>query len=256
MAPTRAPILDSPGRGRAIIEPVDLHGHQKKIPERVVLCFFQDVLEELAAQSKLTRIAALRGEGPAIPVYATGRGRNRVTVCWPGLTAPYAAAVLEDLIALGGRVFIACGGAGVLDGTLPVGSVFLPTAALRGEGTSYSYQQRGRYSRPHPDALRALRTACNEAGERYRTGKTWTTDGIFRETPALIRQRRAEGCLTVEMEAAAFFAVARYRKVVFGQLLYAGDDVSGEQWNHRGWNHLDRRRRELYELALTACRKL
>ncbi len=256
MAQTRPPILDHPGSGRAIIEPADLHSRKKRIPPRVVLCFFHEVLERLASQGKLTQITELRGEGPAIRVYATGRGRHRVTVCWPGLTAPYAAAVLEDLIALGGRAFIACGGAGVLDPTIQVGSVILPNAALRGEGTSYSYQRRGLYSRPHPDALRALRTACREADEPYRAGKIWTTDGFFRETPALIRQRRGQGCLAVEMEAAAFFAVARYREVVFGQLLYAGDDVSGDQWNHRSWNRLGQRRRDLLDLALAACRKL
>ena len=38
--------------------------------------------------------------------------------------------------------------------------------------------------------------------------------------------RRAEGCLTVEMEAAAFFAVAQFRGVTFAQLLYGGDDVA------------------------------
>ena len=45
----------------------------------------------------------------------------------------------------------------------------------------------------------------------------------------------ADGCLTVEMEAAAFFAVARFRGVSFGQMLYAGDDLSGETWDPRGW---------------------
>jgi len=256
MARTRPPILEPPGPGRAIIEPEDLHQRRRRIPARVVLCFFYEVIEELAAQGEVTRITEVRGEGPPIPIYAAGQGRRRVTLCWPGLTAPYAAAVLEELIARGGRAFIACGGAGVLDETVGVGSVILPDAALRGEGTSYSYQRRGRYSRPHPDALRALRAACREAGEPYRTGKTWTTDGIFRETPALIRQRKAEGCLTVEMETAAFFAVARYRDVVFGQVLYAGDDVGGDEWNHRGWNRMGQRRRSLLDLALAACRKL
>ncbi len=256
MARPRPPILEHPGPRRAIIEPADLYRRHKRIPERVVLCFFHEVLEDLAAQGKLTRITELRGEGPPIPVYAAGRGRHRITVCWPGLTAPYAASVLEALIAQGGHTFIACGGAGVLDGTLPVGSVILPNAALRGEGTSYSYQRRGRYSRPHPDGLGALRAACREAGEPYRSGKIWTTDGLFRETSALIRQRKAEGCIAVEMEAAAFFAVARFREVRFAQLLYAGDDVSGDAWNHRGWNRLEQRRRALFDLAVTACRKL
>jgi nucleoside phosphorylase len=49
--------------------------------------------------------------------------------------------------------------------------------------------------------------------------KTWTTDGPYRETPAKVCLLRAEGCLAVEMEAAAFFAVARFRGVPFGPLL-------------------------------------
>lgn len=49
-------------------------------------------------------------------------------------------------------------------------------------------------------------------------------------------RRVAEGCLTVEMEAAAFFAVARFRGVSFGQILYAGDSLAGEAWTPEpGW---------------------
>jgi len=35
----------------------------------------------------------------------------------------------------------------------------------------------------------------------------------------------------VMMEPAAFFAVAKFRGVPLAQLLYAGDDVSGEFWS-------------------------
>jgi hypothetical protein len=37
------------------------------------------------------------------------------------------------------------------------------------------------------------------------------------------------------METAAFLAVAAFRDVRFTQYLYAGDDVSGEAWDHRAW---------------------
>jgi hypothetical protein len=59
-------------------------------------------------------------------------------------------------------------------------------------------------------------------------------------------RRAAEGCLAVEMEAAAFFAVARFRGVSFGQILDAGDDLSGDAWDERGWlGHGEGRRRLL-----------
>jgi uridine phosphorylase len=84
------------------------------------------------------------------------------------------------------------------------------------------------------------------------TGKTWTTDGLYRETRAKVSRRVAEGCLTVEMEAAAFFAVARFRGVSFGQMLYAGDDLSGEVWDPRGWTHDAKGRDLLFRLAAEA----
>lgn len=77
--------------------------------------------------------------------------------------------------------------------------------------------------------------ALTGRGIPYTTGLTWTTDAPFRETPARVRARRDEGCVTVEMETAAFLAVAEFRGVRFVQYLYAGDDLSGPAWDHRGW---------------------
>ena len=34
------------------------------------------------------------------------------------------------------------------------------------------------------------------------------------------------------MEAAALFAVAKFRRVSIGQILYGSDDVSGEEWSN------------------------
>ena len=91
----------------------------------------------------------------------------------------------------------------------------------------------------------------------YARGKTWTTDGIYRETPARIARRRDEGCLTVEMEAAAFFAVAEFCGVTFGQMLYAGDDLSGDTWDMRDFIHGQASLRErLFWLAADACLRL
>ncbi|MFH1688730.1 MAG: hypothetical protein ABIE42_00655 [Candidatus Eisenbacteria bacterium] len=50
---------------------------------------------------------------------------------------------------------------------------------------------------------------------------------------AKVALRWLAGCITVEMEAAAFFAVAHFRGVTFAQMLYGGDDVSGEKWDRR-----------------------
>jgi uridine phosphorylase len=79
---------------------------------------------------------------------------------------------------------------------------------------------------------------------------------VYRETREVIGRRRSEGCRAVEMEAAAFFAVARFRRVVLGQILYAGDDVGGETWRHRDWHRQVEVRSALLDLAVEACRRL
>jgi hypothetical protein len=58
-------------------------------------------------------------------------------------------------------------------------------------------------------------------------------------------QLSAEGCITVDMEAAAFFAVARYRHVRSAQPLYAGDSLAGSEWDERGWTTAEDVRRKL-----------
>lgn len=250
------PILDHPGMGEAVIEPSRLLAQRPRIPGRCVMCFFADVIKSHVESGNLRRIALLHGEGEPLPVYQMGEGDQAIAVVWPGIGAPFAAATLEELIGLGGCSFICAGGAGVLDSSIPVGQVMLPTEALRDEGTSYHYQRRGRFSRPHPVALRALRAACRSRRQAAIMVRTWTTDGVYRETPAMVERRRVEGCRAVEMEAAAFFAVARFREVILGLVLYAGDDVSGERWQHRDWLRQKAVREELFELGVDACRRL
>ena len=58
------------------------------------------------------------------------------------------------------------------------------------------------------------------------------------------------------MEAAALFAVARFRGVTIGQAVYAGDDVGGEEHHHRDWMRLAEARERLFWAAADACLRL
>ncbi len=129
-------------------------------------------------------------------------------------------------------------------------------AAIRDEGTSYHYLPPAREVEPSPAVVAAIEAALERNSVPHVTGKTWTTDGVYRETPSRIRRRREEGCITVEMEAAAFFAVARFRRLPFGQILYAGDDLSGASWDDRDWLQDTSTRERLFWLAAEACLSL
>jgi len=139
---------------------------------------------------------------------------------------------------------------------MAVGHVVVPTSAIRDEGTSYHYAAPAREATPSEAAVEAIERVLRRHEVPYVLGKTWTTDAFYRETPAKVALRKEEGCLTVEMEAATFFTVARFRGVTFGQLLYGGDDVSGETWDSRHWNERTSVREKLFWLAVEACLEL
>jgi uridine phosphorylase len=249
------PILEFDAAPEAILEPQRLL-KPIDIPEHVVACFFQDVITQLSQRHTTHVIKHLRSEIGTHPIYEVDIAGKRLAVFHPGLGGPMAAGMLEEVIALGGKKFIACGGAGVLDGTLAVGHIVVPTEAVRDEGTSYHYLPPGREVAADPAAVEAIETVLKAHNCAYVVGKTWTTDAIYRETATKVQRRRAEGCLTVEMEAASFFAVAQFRNVQFAQLLYSGDDVSSEQWDSRQWVTHISVREKLFWLAAEACLSL
>jgi uridine phosphorylase len=126
--------------------------------------------------------------------------------------APFAVLVAEELFASGCQLLISITSAGQI---LQVGHppyVILVDKALRDEGTSYHYVPPAPYSHLDP-ALREMVSAHWDHGQvPLHVGASWTTDAPFRETEEIIAQRRAEGILAVEMEAAALYALAQVRQ--------------------------------------------
>jgi uridine phosphorylase len=223
------------------------------VPEHCVPCFFQDVISTLVEDGRAREIACMRSEMGRHPLYEIDMEGRRLALYQPGVTAPFAAAMLDEVIAYGCRKFVACGGAGVLNREIAVGHIVVPTSAVRDEGVSYHYIPPSREIEPSPEGVAAIESVLRRRDRDYILGKTWTTDGIYRETPAKVALRKSEGCVTVEMEAAAFFAVARFRGVRFAQMLYGGDDVSGEEWDSRRWIARTKVREDIFWLAAEAC---
>jgi uridine phosphorylase len=250
------PLLEFDPTRKALIEPGKGLVPPAGVPERCVVCFFQEVLDSLLRENRLRVITNLRSEIGKHPVYQMDASGIPVAIIHPGVGAPLAAALLEEVISLGCRKFIACGSAGVLHSGIILGHVIVPTSAVRDEGTSYHYLPPSREVTASPEAVAAIERALARHQVEYTIGKTWTTDAIYRETPSRIAARRTEGCLTVEMETAAFFAVAKFRGVIFGQMLYGGDDLGGSEWDSRGYTKATTAREKLFQLAIDAVTEL
>jgi uridine phosphorylase len=223
-----------------------------EVPARAIACFFGDVVARIAADREARQVAHLYGEHGVHPIWELEHQGERVAFFQPGVGAPLAALFFEEAIDYGCRALVACGGAGALDAALALGHPVVVSAAVRDEGTSYHYLAPSRLVEATPAVVSTLERVLGRPGVPFTTGTTWTTDAVYRETKDKVALRRAEGCITVEMESAALLAVAGFRGVSFGQLLYAGDSLAGDSWDHRDWVHAHDAREALFWLAMDA----
>ena len=228
------PVCEYDTSRNPIIKPADFL--EKTLPSKCVITFFRKELNEFVEYKNLPVIGHLHSEVLDIPIYEYNASKEKICITMPFSTAPGAAGTIEELHAMGCEKFIICGGAGSIQKDSKVGDIIVPIAAVRDEGTSYHYLEPSREVECHKATANFVISGLENLGIPYTVGKTWTTDAMYRETPEMIELRRNEGCITVEMETAAFFAVSKYYDIPLAQLLYAGDDVSGEKWNARNWD--------------------
>jgi uridine phosphorylase len=248
LAGTHSPLMDGPDQGPAMIEPAVRFAEQL-LPPLAVLNFFPRVMRQLL---ELPQAQVHRGLGSPIgpdPVVVLEMEGQSLAVCSPGVGGPLAGATLEELIALGCRRFVMCGGAGSLHSEQPLGALVLVEEAVRDEGLSHHYLPPQWLVTTEARALSSAAHTMSELGVPFRQGRSWTTDAVYRETPARVQRRRQQACLTVEMEAASLLAVARYRQVPLVPILYCGDDLGSEQWDFRDWTSAHDVQERLFWLA-------
>ena len=170
-----------------------------------------------------------------------------------GIGAPAAAMILEELIALGVRRFINIGAAGSLLNDCQFGDVIVADAAIRDEGVSHHYLPSAKFAYPSPSLTAEFASALERRGVSFHRGTTWTIDAVFRETVAEANSYQAEGVATVEMEAAALFAVAALREVDVAAAFAVSDHLLvSEAWEPGFQHHALHRSLELLLEAAVA----
>jgi len=250
-----SPLLEFDDAVPAFIDP-SAQVRRREVPPACVVTFFGDSVRRLIEGGRARIITRNAWEDGPHPVLELEHQGHRLAVLHSGVGAPLAGALLEEVIAMGCRAFVVCGGAGALRPEVTLGHVVVVESALRDEGTSHHYLAPSRYVTADPVATAILKDTLAQHDVPFITGRTWTTDAPYRETPGKIAARRQEGCVTVEMEAAALAAVASFRGVPLAQVLYGGDDLSGQTWDHRSWQTQAEVRDNLLDLAATAALRL
>ena len=217
-----------------MIDPVKLLANKPRVPKIFISCF---------AYSSFDRLRSFIGNSEEIgkskcanywtPYYrAVYQGIEIGLIC-AEVGAPSCVGLFDELFAMGAETIILYGNCGVLDGSIEDLGIILPTSAVRDEGTSFHYAPPSREIDVNVDYGPLFEEMLLEMGIRYRKGKTWTTDGIYRETLQKVQQRKKEGCICVDMEASAMAALAQLRGKKVLQFFYAGDNLDTPEWDER-----------------------
>jgi len=171
------------------------------------MCFFGDVVSAVASERGPGR-CPLHSEHGVHPIFEIVYRGQRVAFFQPGVGAPLAATFLEEAIDYAAVLF---------SPAEAPGAGCHPRARPSGRGVGGGSRRGHVVSLPAPSA------------DRDRSGGRVGDRGVLvawvcrsrpaspgRPTPSIgdpdkVSLRRAEGCITVEMEAAALLAVARFR---------------------------------------------
>jgi uridine phosphorylase len=172
-----------------------------------------------------------------------------------GIGAPVTAILLEELSSFGIKNFISIGTAGALKRDLKLGSIIVCDKAIRDEGTSYHYLEGEKYAYPSENLKQTIVKTIEKLGKDYTLGTSWTTDAVFRETVKEIDHYKVEGVSTVDMEASAIFAVAKYLNVEAASIFTISDHIGEKEWKpyfHLTEEHLH----TLFQIALETMKAI
>ncbi|WP_440770121.1 nucleoside phosphorylase [Natronorubrum sp. DTA28] len=162
-------------------------------------------------------------------VNATYEGQE-LTICSTGIGCPSAAIAVEELANVGVETFIRVGTTGALQSDIEIGDMIVATGAAKNEGTSKRYEAVEYPAVPDYDVLSALVDSAEANDEDVHVGPIASDDAYYAESDEAVEDWEAAGLLSVEMEAAAVFSLARRKGLRAGAICTVdGNLVEGTQ---------------------------
>lgn len=192
-----------------------------RVPEVMILCYHGPLMQKIEKDERFERREK----------FFVNKERGWGIIGNFGIGAPVAAVVMEEFIARGVKRFVSFGYCGTLQKNLKIGDYILIDRAIRDEGTSHHYLPTEKYAEASNELVSFLEAFLKKEKIKFTKGSSWTTDAIYRETIDEVKTYQEEGVLGVDMEAAALFAVAKYRQVECAGLFIVSDCLAdGKNW--------------------------
>lgn len=164
-------------------------------------------------------------------LYHRNKYKNLIVVNF-AIGGPVTGVVAEELFSRGVNEILIVSTAGVINTKLGLGEIVICNKAVRDEGVSHHYLKNSTYVLPDKKFVNRIIKMVGKLDVKPIIGPTWTIDAPYRETVREIMHYTKKGMLTVEMEAASLFAIAKVRKRRAAAVFTISDILDAEKNIH------------------------
>ena len=215
-------------------------------------------VDRIAAQCENAETVSENREYKVVNATYEGVG---LTICSTGIGCPSAAIAVEELARVGVETFIRVGTTGALQADIEIGDMIVATGAAKNEGTSKRYEAVEYPAVPDFDVLTALVEGAEERDEDVHVGPITSDDAFYAETDEYVADWEDANILSVEMEAATVFTLARRKGLAAGAICTVdGNLVEGTQKGETDEDELPEKAKNNVErtigISLSAVRSL
>ncbi len=149
---------------------------------------------------------------------------NGITIINFGMGSPNAAVIMDILSAIHPKAVLFLGKCGGLKDKNKLGDYILPSAAIRGEGTSNDYFPPEIPALPAFSLQRAVSSNIRDFGKDYWTGTVYTMNRrVWEHDEKFKEYLRATRAIAIDMETATLFSAGFYNSIPIGALLLVSD---------------------------------
>ncbi|HKL72591.1 MAG TPA: nucleoside phosphorylase [Candidatus Onthovivens sp.] len=242
--------------GKEIIKVSDIIQKYHRKYQTIIMTFQSRPLEFLLKNNLIEEIedVTLGTSYVRIKLYNVKNNPEVIFIVSP-IGAPTAVAALEELTYMvDAKNIIAYGSCGVLDEEVVAQRFIVPLKAYRDEGVSYHYLKASDYVEIKNHQF--VSKVFEKNNLEFVKGNTWTTDAFYRETDILFEKRKAEGCISVEMEGSALEAFANFRHLNLYLFFYCSDALNIEKYDKRVLGTAEEGRTTNFDIALLIAREI
>jgi AMP nucleosidase len=183
----------------------------------LLLTNFQNYVDKFAERFN----CEVKGIGRAMQ---TATNSNGLSIINFGMGSANAATIMDLLVARAPKGVLFLGKCGGLKRSTEIGHFILPTAAIRGEGTSDDYKPSEVPALPSFKLHKFVSDKIIEHGMEYRTGVVYTTNRRVWEWDEEFKQYLKKlSTIAIDMETATLFIVGLVNEIPRGALLLVSD---------------------------------